>query len=358
MKCRVCGCEFDSDRAHCPKCGSKAQEEIKTPNTEEFSWNTYDFPKPQSVSNIDMSWPSMNSSPSDAVTVMSRDASEGYFASENKPSVQPQPQMTWTVPPVQQPVYQQPVQQAPVQQPVQQQQPVQPVMQQQPVYQQPVQQPQVQFTAGTWRMPSMQPEPTWTPYNVQAQPVSTQAPQTTPLYVPQFQQPAQPAWTIPPQPQQPVYVAQPAQPVYIQAQPVYQQPVQQAPIQQPVQQQQPVQPVMQQPVYQQVPVYQQPVMQQVPLYMTQPVPSQQMPLQQAPQEPAAGDIPTFGQVAQQAQQAQAPQEPVQQPEKEEMPKAEQPEADKVLEENIVAGAGVVSQPPKYEEEHHVYEPDE
>lgn len=353
MKCRVCGCEFDSDRTHCPMCGSKAQEEINNKNSEEFFWNTYDFPKPRSVGNIAMSWPSMSSEKKEPVTIMSRDASEGYFSSEmswNSPAAsaeqnrppQPTPEMVWNKPvqpaPAPQPVYQQPAQ------------PAAPV-QQAPVQSAPVQQPQpapaVQFSSASWQMPNMRPEPSWTPYNVQPQQINTQVPQTTPLYVPQFPQPAQTAWTIPQQPGQPVYVAQPAQPVYIQ----------QAP------QQPSVQPG--QPVYQQPP---QPAA--MPIYMTQPVPSQQVPLQpapapvqQAPVQPAVQPMQTVQPVQQAAVQ---PAQPVYQPAPvhPEPPKAPQQsfapakeEKDHLLDENIVAGAGKPSETPKYEE-HHVYEPDE
>lgn len=342
MKCRVCGCEFDSDRTHCPMCGSKAQEEINNKNSEEFFWNTYDFPKPRSVGDISMSWPSMSSEKKEPVTIMSRDASEGYFSSEmswkspvtsaeQNRQPQPAPEMVWNKPvqpapaPAPQPVYQQPAQ------------PAAPV-QQAPVQSIPVQQPQpapsIQFSSGSWQMPNMQPEPSWTPYNVQPQQINTQVPQTTPLYVPQFPQPAQTAWTIPQQPGQPVYVAQPAQPVYIQ----------------PAPQQPPVQPA--QPVYQQPP---QPAA--MPIYMTQPVPSQQVPLQPAP-------APVQQAPAQPAVQTPPVQQPPVQPVQPEPPKAPQQsfapareEKDHLLDENIVAGAGKPSETPKYEE-HHVYEPDE
>ena len=78
MKCKVCGYEFDSGREYCPMCGSKVPEEIKRKEEEEMSWNTYDFPKPKKPEDIEMHWPSMNARPDGSVSVMKKDASEGF----------------------------------------------------------------------------------------------------------------------------------------------------------------------------------------------------------------------------------------------------------------------------------------
>ena len=77
MKCKVCGYEFDSNRAYCPMCGSKVPEEIRQKAEEEMSWNTYDFPKPKKPEDIEMHWPSMNPGGA-SVSGMNRDASEGF----------------------------------------------------------------------------------------------------------------------------------------------------------------------------------------------------------------------------------------------------------------------------------------
>ena len=266
MKCKVCGYEFDSGREYCPMCGSKVPEDIRRKEEEAMSWNTYDFPKPKKPEDIEMRWPSMESRTDSAVSVMKKDASEGFFraASPAKaepeqpkkpeapmpdpwkavsrefpqpaaPAPQPAPQQTASAFP--QGVWQMP-QSAP--QPAPQVTP-QPAVQPQAAPQQPAapqsapQQTASPFPQGAWQMPQMQETPSWTPYNVQAPQQTMQMPPIPPTYVPssftqaygaqysqqQYTQP-QTAWTIPPQPApgSQVFVTQPAQPVYIQPAPV------------------------------------------------------------------------------------------------------------------------------------------
>ena len=280
MKCKVCGYEFDGDRAYCPMCGSKIPEETRRREEEEIAWNTYDFPKPRKPEEIEMHWPSMNPGAS-SVSVMKKDATEGFVrsgspaqakeeeAKQKLKAEEPMPSPWASIekdfpksvqvpkdsepapqePP--RPVYTQPA--APQPTPAPAPQPQQPVYTQPAAPQQPVQPaPQQTYTQGAWQMPQMQPEPTWTPYGVQQPQPQQQIPPISPVYVPssftqqygaQYSQP-QTAWTIPPVPQpgSQVYVTQPAQPVYIQPQqpqpvytpvvPVYTQP--QQPVQQPV----------------------------------------------------------------------------------------------------------------------------
>ena len=77
MKCRVCGYEFNNERAYCPMCGARAKDPSVQITEEEMKWNTRDFPTPQEPRDIPMQW----SSP---------DASEGYFSTPYpKPSAEP-----------------------------------------------------------------------------------------------------------------------------------------------------------------------------------------------------------------------------------------------------------------------------
>ena len=314
MKCKVCGYEFDSGREYCPMCGSKVPEDIRRKEEEAMSWNTYDFPKPKKPEDIEMRWPSMESRTDSAVSVMKKDASEGFFRAASPAKTEPeQPKKP----------------EAPMPDPwkaVSREfpQPAAPAPQPAP------QQTASPFPQGAWQMPQMQETPSWTPYNVQAPQQTMQMPPIPPTYVPssftqaygaqysqqQYTQP-QTAWTIPPQPApgSQVFVTQPAQPVYIQPAPV-------APVTQ--------------PVY--TPVY--------PSY-TQPVPAQQ-PAAPAPQpEPAPAAEP---------EPAPAPQpEPVPAAEPEPAPApapAPQPEpGEKILEEHIVATMDKPSEEvPKYEVE--------
>jgi hypothetical protein len=327
-------------------CGSKVPAEIKRIEAEEMSWNTYDFPKPRKPEDIEMHWPSMSSRTNGSVSVMSKDATEGFVRSEApkppvKPAEPPKPEPTMFV----QPQPQAPVQPQPVQQPAPAPQPQTPPAPQQPA-----------FPQGSWQMPRMQETPSWTPYNVQAPQQTMQMPPIAPGYAPssftqaygaqyaQAQQamPAQPvqpvqpvspytqpqtAWTVPPQPQpgQQVFVTQPAQAVYIQ----------------------PVAPPAQ-PAY--TPVY--------PAY-TQPVPAQpaapQAPAQPEPQPaPQPEPVPP---VQPEPAPAPAPAEPEPEPVQPEPAPAEPESAvrEKVLEENVVATMEPTPEPvaeeqPKYEEE--------
>ena len=362
MKCKVCGYEFDSGREYCPMCGSKVPEDIRRKEEEAMSWNTYDFPKPKKPEDIEMRWPSMESRTDSAVSVMKKDASEGFFRAASPAKAEPEqpkkPEAPMPDPwkavsrefpqpaaPAPQPAPQQTASafpQGPWQMPQTTPQPApqvapQPAVQPQAAPQPaaPAPQPAPQQTAspfpqGAWQMPQMQETPSWTPYNVQAPQQTMQMPPIPPTYVPssftqaygaqysqqQYTQP-QTAWTIPPQPApgSQVFVTQPAQPVYIQPAPV-------APVTQ--------------PVY--TPVY--------PSY-TQPVPAQQ-PAAPAPQpEPAPAAEP---------EPAPAPQPepvPAAQPEPAPAPApAPQPEpGEKILEEHIVATMDKPSEEvPKYEVE--------
>ena len=241
MKCKVCGYEFDSGREYCPMCGSKVPEDMRRKEEEAMSWNTYDFPKPKKLEDIEMRWPGMDTRTGSSVSVMKKDASEGFVRAASpaktepeepkKPEVpmpdpwaalqkdfpksvtpqpvqQPMPQMpVWTMPPQQSvPAPQAPVQPQPAPQQAAPQTPVQP----QPAPQQPA---QSTFPQGAWQMPQMQETPSWTPYNVQAPQQTMQMPPIAPGYVPssftqaygaqysqaQYTQP-QTAWTVPPQP--------------------------------------------------------------------------------------------------------------------------------------------------------------
>ena len=286
MKCKVCGYEFDSDRAFCPMCGSKVSEEARRKFEEEMSWNAYDFPKPKKPEEIEMRWPGMAAAADSSVSVMKNDASEGFVRSDAPARPQPQeaPKQETGLPRN----YEAPPQPAPMSQPEASPPP------QQPAYQQ-----------GVWQMPQMQDAPAWTPYNVQAPQQTMQMPPISPAYVPssftqaygaqynqaQYTQP-QTAWTIPqnPQPGQQVFVTQAAQPVYIHPVPIPPQavyaPTYPAYTQPPMQQTQPVPPVSQDapPAQQTQPVP--PVSQDVqPMQQTQPVPpvSQDAPpVQQTP----------------------------------------------------------------------------
>ncbi|MBO4881865.1 MAG: hypothetical protein J5555_09285 [Firmicutes bacterium] len=374
MKCKVCGYEFDSGREYCPMCGSKVPEDMRRKEEEAMSWNTYDFPKPKKLEDIEMRWPGMDTRTGSSVSVMKKDASEGFVRAAapakaepeqpKKPEepmpdpwaalqkdfpksvtpqpVQPQPmpQMpVWTMPPQQSaPTPQAPVQPQPAPQPsAAPQTPVQP----QPAPQQPAQSP---FPQGAWQMPQMQETPSWTPYNVQAPQQTMQMPPIAPGYVPstftqaygaqysqaQYTQP-QTAWTVPPQPQpgQQVFVTQPAQPVYIQpasvTPPVY------APVYpsytQPVP---PVQPAAPQP---------EPVPQPEPAAEPAPAPAEE-PAPAPAEEPVPAPVPTL-------QPEPAP-EPVPAPaEPEEEPVPEPIET--VLEENVVASIDSPAEEPPVSE---------
>ena len=246
MKCKVCGYEFDSNREYCPMCGSKIPAETRRKEEEEMSWNTYDFPKPKKLEDIEMHWPSLNPRADGAVSAMKQDATEGFIRTPVRETPKPETPMPDPWASVQQdfPKAAQPVPEAPsFTVPAPQAAPPQPEPAPAPQPAGPqVQTPQPQqtfqtppFTQGAWQMPQMQPEPTWTPYGVQTPPQpQVQIPPISPAYAPttftqqygaqysqaQYTQP-QTAWTIPPQPQpgQQVYVTQPAQPVYIQPQP-------------------------------------------------------------------------------------------------------------------------------------------
>ena len=73
MKCKVCGYEFDSGREYCPMCGSKVPEDMRRKEEEAMSWNTYDFPKPKKLEDIEMRWPSMDTRTGASVSVMKLD---------------------------------------------------------------------------------------------------------------------------------------------------------------------------------------------------------------------------------------------------------------------------------------------
>ena len=83
MKCKVCGYEFDPSRSYCPMCGSKVPEETRRREEEEMSWNTYDFPKPKKPEDIEMHWPSMNPAAGSSVSVMKKDATEGFVRTDS-----------------------------------------------------------------------------------------------------------------------------------------------------------------------------------------------------------------------------------------------------------------------------------
>ncbi|MBQ2228656.1 MAG: hypothetical protein II427_06010, partial [Firmicutes bacterium] len=349
MKCKVCGYEFDSNREYCPMCGSKIPAETRRKEEEEMSWNTYDFPKPKKLEDIEMHWPSLNPRADGAVSAMKQDATEGFVRTPVRETPKPETPMPdpWAsvqqdFPKAAQPVPETPSFTAPAPQaaPPQPEPAPQPQPQPAPTVQTPPPQQTFQtppFTQGAWQMPQMQPEPTWTPYGVQTPPQpQVQIPPISPAYAPtsftqqygpqysqaQYTQP-QTAWTIPPQPQpgQQVYVTQPAQPVYIQPQP----------------------PVV--PVYQAV----------TPTYPQQPAPAPApapAPVQPAP---APAPVPEPAPVAQ-PEPAPAPAPapaPVEEPkveikeEPKEEPKAEPKE--RVLEEHIVATTEEPSEEiPKYE----------
>ncbi len=363
MKCKVCGYEFDSNRAYCPMCGSKVPETQKRIADEEMSWNTYDFPKPRVPENIEMHWPSMN--PGSSVSVMKKDATEGFIRSErpaqtpsepSKAPAQPVPEPAPSVleslfvssVPETQPMSSNPESQA-------EPQPVQPEPAPQPAPQsaaapQPQAAPQP-FPQGVWQMPQMQPEPTWTPYNVQAPPQqSAQGPVISPMYVPQYT-PPQMAWTLPSQATQqtaPVYLAQPAQQVYIPSQPPY--PAVYPAYPQQTQSMAPVPPMQQTQSMAPVP----PMQQTQSMASVPPMPQMQPMMPFAPMQPPQPVSP-------QAEQAPAPQpvQPVSEPQPEiqpvqsepapqqaetqtapELPKSrfvdEEDSADRILKENIVA----------------------
>ena len=346
MKCKVCGYEFDPGREYCPMCGSKVPEHVRRKEEEEMSWNTYDFPKAKKLEDIEMHWPSMNPRPEAAVSVMNKDASEGFVRAASPAKAEPEqpkkpeapmpdpwaqvsrefPRSSYPAPEGTQPAAPQPMPPFPSS-PVfpSAPQPAAPAPQSKPQPEsvpapapapapqnaQPAQPQQSAFPQGAWQMPQMQETPSWTPYNVQAPQQTMQMPPIPPTYVPtsftqaygaqysqqQYTQP-QTAWTVPPQPApgSQVFVTQPAQPVYIQPAPVT-----------------PVTP----PVY--APVY--------PQY-TQPVP----PVQPAPAaEPAPQPEP-----APAVEPVPQP-EPVPEPEPAPAP-AEEPK-EKVLEEHIVATIG-------------------
>ncbi|MBP5750800.1 MAG: hypothetical protein J6X24_08420, partial [Firmicutes bacterium] len=86
MKCKVCGYEFDSGREYCPMCGSKVPEDMRRKEEEAMSWNTYDFPKPKKPEDIEMHWPSMDPS----VSVMKKDASEGFVRAASPAKAEPE----------------------------------------------------------------------------------------------------------------------------------------------------------------------------------------------------------------------------------------------------------------------------
>ena len=333
MKCKVCGYEFGSNREYCPMCGSKVPEEARRIEAEEMSWNTYDFPKPKKPEDIEMHWPGMDTRKDGSVTVMSKDATEGFVRSASpvrteeppkkeeapmpdpwasmrsdfpKPSYpeteRPQPQMSFTDPAPAAP----PRQTAP--------QPAAPQPQAPPQQSAPAPQ-QNAFPQGAWQMPQMQETPSWTPYNVQQSQPQQQMPPIPPVYVPssftqaygaqysqaQYTQP-QTAWTVPsqPQPGQQVFVTQPAQPVFIQPAPVT--------------------PPVYAPAYPSYTAPQQPVQPQTPPAPVQPEP---VPVPPAPAEPA---VP--------AQPEPAPQPAPEEPEPAPATVAEPGE--RILEENIVA----------------------
>lgn len=88
MKCRVCGFALDGRSAFCPMCGTKVesteQKAVRTPiHEEEFSWNTYDFPKPKQMQDIKMEWSGNGR--------MNNVASEGFIQSDT-PVYHPQPE--------------------------------------------------------------------------------------------------------------------------------------------------------------------------------------------------------------------------------------------------------------------------
>ena len=214
MKCKVCGHEFNSDRAYCPMCGSKTKEELRSRADEAMSWNTYDFQKPKRPKDIEMSWPDMDKSSREPITVMKKDGTEGFIttASDDIPIESELPE-----PPT-------------------------------PDYctsRQPREQRRSEPTQGAWRMSEMKPQPSWDflgdettrkeapvqdppksepqqsevfrQVQPQAEPPRQAAPVfTQPVFIPQYPDQMQVAWTIPTQGSgQPVYLAQPAQQIYI-----------------------------------------------------------------------------------------------------------------------------------------------
>jgi len=168
MRCRVCGREIDPQSTRCDKCGTLIGNSQKL-DSNEFSWNTIDFPKPKAVNDIDMNW--------------------------GNGSVKTPVQQVQAAP-------------APVQ-PVQQVQPA-PAVQAQPVPAPaaPVM-PQMNFSipqqmqmgwtmpAATWAMPTQQQVVIPTPYNVQV----PQMPASSPVISAMPQMPAgQPAMPVQPAP--------------------------------------------------------------------------------------------------------------------------------------------------------------
>lgn len=350
MKCKVCGYEFDSNREYCPMCGSKIPAETRRKEEEEMSWNTYDFPKPKKLEDIEMHWPSLNPRADGSVSAMKQDGTEGFVRTKapeapkaETPMPDPWAAVQQDFPKAAQPAPEAPSFTAPAApvhtpqpEPAPAPQPAAPQVQPQP--QQTFQTPS--FNQGAWQMPPMQPEPTWTPYGVQTPPQpQVQIPPISPAYAPssftqqygaqysqaQYTQP-QTAWTIPPQPQpgQQVYVTQPAQPVYIQPQP-------------------PVVPVYQavSPTYTPQPA---PAPAPVPAQPVQPAPAPAPAPVQTPQpEPAVEPEPVPAPAPQTAPASAEPPKEEPKPEPKEEPK------ERILEENIVATADKPAEElPKYE----------
>ncbi|NMA93153.1 MAG: hypothetical protein GX975_00670 [Clostridiales bacterium] len=233
MKCKVCGYEFNSDRAYCPMCGSKTKEELRSRADEEMSWNTYDFPKPKRPKDIEMSWPDMDIPAREHITVMKKDGTEGFIttASDDIPRERelPKPPSSdyWTGRQTREQRRSEPARRSGE------------VVAERP-------KEECEFTSsakpsqGAWRMPEMQPQPSWNIFDEEAPrqsppksepqqtevprqdpPQAEQAPQAAPVFaqpvfIPQYPDQMQVAWTIPPQGSgQPVYLAQPAQQIYI-----------------------------------------------------------------------------------------------------------------------------------------------
>lgn len=339
MKCKVCGYEFDSSREFCPMCGSKVPEALRRKEEEEMSWNTYDFPKPKKPEDIEMHWPGMGNGAGSSVSVMKKDASEGFVQSgfpakeepkpkKEEPVVSPWAAIEKDFPKSAVPVEEPATPEYAVTPPPRQEEPAAPSWQTPPPAPAPQPQPQTPptpaaqpsqpaFPQGAWQMPQMQETPSWTPYNVQTQQPSPQIPPISPAYAPtsftqqygsQYSQPRytqpQTAWTIPsqPQPGQQVYVTQAAQPVFIQPAPP-------AP----------------QPIY--TPVYPQYTQPQPPVQPAAPQPAPAAPAQSEPApmpQPEAEPVP---------QPAPAPAEAA--PEPQTAPMEPEP-GEKILEENIVA----------------------
>ncbi len=224
MKCKVCGYEFDSDRAYCPMCGSKTEEELRNRTNDEMSWDTYDFPKPKMPKDIEMNWPEMPIPTKEHITVMKKDATEGFVTTASD-DIQSEPELPET------PSYdywkesrqrREQLRSEPVRKGGK-------VVAELP-------EKETEFTPaskpaqGAWRMPEMQPEPSRTIFSEEAfkaEPSRQLPPQAEPpgqaaqvfaqpVFIPQYPDKMQIAWTIPPQSSgQPVYLAQPAQPIYI-----------------------------------------------------------------------------------------------------------------------------------------------